>query len=757
MNGNVDKLENGILHGWIKKTDHDGSLSIDCLVNGVLVAQNHLANLLREDLDAAGVGNGEYGFAIPVLDAGAEPSEVDVMIRVAGEMEIALAATFEFSPPSGPYRGNIDEIINGTLFGWIRHSDHEDPLAIECHVDGNVICTGILANHYRKDLKAAGEGHGQYGFIIPLLEAGVAPSEIDIAIRIAGETEVLLSDRLTLTLPVPEYLGRIEVLTPTQIKGWCVDKLAPGDIFDIDVMIDGELFTTIKNDTPRGDLKAKEMSKGLGGILADLPLAWLEKGEHIVSLLLPDGKAVEQPIIIGETRRRIPSPSCSALMPRRLSIVVPIFNAVEDVQMCIERLTAHTPPDVDILLIDDGSTDPRIGEILANASGHESIRVLHCPTNLGFTRTVNRGLIETGRNDVIILNSDARVTPGWIEGMTFAARSEPRIATVTAMSDRAGAFSAPRIGNNNPLPDGVDEITYARVFRRHSIGFYPVVPTGNGFCMYISRACLDEVGLLDAEAFPRGYGEENDFCMRAGRAGWRNIIDDRTYVFHSRSKSFGDEKIELMEAGRQIVDARYPEYKKAIGVFSNGERIRIARFRAQQALAACTNAPRVATRILFVTSTQSGGTPQTNGDLMQGLSTAIDSWVLRCDSKVIELSQIIRGETRIYRTQQLDEPVDPISHRSTEYEAVISAWLLELDADIVHIRHLGWHSLTLPKIAKALGAKVIFSFHDFYALCPTVKLLDENNKFCGGKCTASAGSCSAQLWPEGSLPELKHS
>src|SRR5690606_27338712 len=102
----------------------------------------------------------------------------------------------------------------------------------------------------------------------------------------------------------------------------------------------------------------------------------------------------------------------------------------------------------------------------------------------------------------------------------------------------------------NPLPEGVTEEEFAVAFRRRSDALYPSVPTGNGFCMYIRRTALKDVGLLDAEAFPRGYGEENDFCMRALRSGWRNIIDDRTYVFHERNKSFGSEKESLIKQGR---------------------------------------------------------------------------------------------------------------------------------------------------------------------------------------------------------------
>ena len=57
--------------------------------------------------------------------------------------------------------------------------------------------------------------------------------------------------------------------------------------------------------------------------------------------------------------------------------------------------------------------------------------------------------------------------------------------------------------------------------------------------MYIRRAALADVGAFDAEAFGRGYGEENDFCLRAGARGWRHLLACDTFVYHEGSVSFG--------------------------------------------------------------------------------------------------------------------------------------------------------------------------------------------------------------------------
>ncbi|KGJ23722.1 glycosyltransferase [Paracoccus sanguinis] len=669
--------------------------------------------------------------------------------------------------------GNIDQAAGRLIVGWVKDAASADPITLDLIVDGVKIAEGIVADEHRQDLEAAGIGSGRFGFNwrIPTDGPGLRAGAIVEAVR-AGTREVLL--RHVVVSPAPDGLrhhsrqgvragegrwqAKIEHASPNTLRGWAVDRRDRGLVFAIDVLIDGQFYCVARNDEPRGDLMGLGASEGLGGIRVSLPLERLEAGAHSVSLRFPDGETLSEQVVVDESARSYAlTEGVLPIAPRDVAVIVPVYNAADDVETCIERLARFTPPEVEVVFIDDASPDPAIAGLMRHAAARPGMRVLTNAQNLGFTRTINRALEEVGRKHAILLNSDARVTPGWVEGMLVAAASRPRVATVTAMSDRAGAFSAPELGNANTLPPGVDEITYARAFRRRSLGLYPVVPTGNGFCMFVNRACIDEIGALDADAFPRGYGEENDFCMRAGRAGWTNLIDDRTYVFHDRSKSFGDAKTELMAAGRAVVDARYPEYGKAIRVFTTGADLNLARFRARQAMADCASARAGLPAVLFVVATQTGGTPQTNLDLMTALADGLDSWLLRCDSRELTLSRLDGTHVREVRRHRLAEPVDPIRHHSGEYDAVVRDWIREIGPEIVHIRHLGWHSLSLPSIAKEQGAAVVFSFHDFYTLCPTVKLLDGDNLFCGGTCTATDKVCRAELWDPDSLPPLKNS
>ncbi|WP_406721647.1 glycosyltransferase [Thioclava litoralis] len=677
--------------------------------------------------------------------------------------------------------GNVDLAVDGQIVGWVKFEDSSVPLSVDVLVDGVPVGMSILANLSRKDVAEAGHGDGCFGFecvwasapekrgssVVSIIRSSdhleLISSQIvrefvePVFEKTSDIANVEVSHSLPVPMPIPaNWKGRVERVENGVVRGWVVNLEDVAKISSVEVLIDGVFFCHATNNCPRQDLFKAGMSAGKGGIELKLPLNRLEVGAHILAIKLPSGETVSKEFHVkDDARKRSCVPSLSELIrPEDVAVIVPVYNAFDDVKVCIERLANYSPPELEIVFINDCSPDARISGLLETATVNRNMHVLHNHTNQGFTRTINRGIDAIGSKHAIFLNSDARVTPGWLDGILRAASSRPKVATVTPMSDRAGAFSAPNIGNENDLPVGISEIEFARAFRRRSLAIYPRVPTGNGFCMFVNRECMDEIGKLDADAFPRGYGEENEFCMRAGRAGWTNLVDDCTYVFHDRNKSFGSEKTGLITAGRAVVDERYPEYSQAIKIFSSGADLQLARFRARQAYRDCDYYPNLQDRILFVVATQSGGTPQTNLDLMQNLSDGFDSWLLRCSGKELFLSRLCNGSLELVEHCVLEEAIEPISHTSAEYDYIVSSWLQKYDFSIVHIRHLAWHSLSLPTLAKKSGCDVVYSFHDFYSLCPTVKLLNDRGEYCPDGVDKSDASASQELWPQNSMPSL---
>jgi len=195
-----------------------------------------------------------------------------------------------------------------------------------------------------------------------------------------------------------------------------------------------------------------------------------------------------------------------------VAIVVPVYGAPALVERCLESVLAHTTGRARLIVIDDASPDAAIAPLLARHASRANVSVLRNERNRGFTATANRGIAEAGRADVVLLNADTEVGPNWLTGLRRAAASSADVATVTAVSDNAGAFSVPELERENTMPARWTFEDTARALWFGAGHAYPALPTGNGFCMYIRRAVVDAVGVLDEAAFPHGYGEENDFC-----------------------------------------------------------------------------------------------------------------------------------------------------------------------------------------------------------------------------------------------------
>jgi len=471
---------------------------------------------------------------------------------------------------------------------------------------------------------------------------------------------------------------------------------------------------------------------GVPGNPTGLLLHYAKVGEALglsPSLQFATGSGVSGQARLATLLRSARSPVARSAIPwgirtrtPRVTVAVPIFNGGREVILdCLTALVRHTPRShCDILLMDDASTDPEIVRLLDGFAAEHEILLHRNPDNLGFTRNVNLAFAITP-NDVVLLNSDTVVGPRWLTELRVAAYSNPRVATATALSDSAGAFSTPASGSNQ-TSDIIDTSTAARLSRRAASGGTQDVATGNGFCMYIKRAALDEVGPFDAGHFPRGYGEENDWCMRAREHGWRHVIAIRSYVRHVNAASFGkDKKAALVASAREVLDRLHPTYTAAVSDIGRGSALRAQRQRFTNVLK-LNSTRRAMPRCLFVISTYTGGTPQTNADLMSALQGLYEPWLLVCSSRTMSLYDCTSGSAILRRSHELRAPIGFLTHRSNEYDEIIGDWLTAYDVELMHVRHISWHSLGLIEAADARDIPVCFSFHDFYCACPSVNL-----------------------------------
>ncbi len=248
------------------------------------------------------------------------------------------------------------------------------------------------------------------------------------------------------------------------------------------------------------------------------------------------------------------------------AVIVPVHNAAQELNQCLASVAATVPDETVVIVIDDASQDEAVAPVLDHwrQQTGSNWQFYFQRKNRGFVATVNRGM-EIARGDVVLLNSDTEVTPGWLQGLHRCLSSEPSIATATPWTNNGEIASIPVFCQDNPPPQDRDLV--ARIIASTGTPCYPDLPTAVGFCMAISRPALDQLGLFDEETFGLGYGEENDFSMRVQQAGKRNVLCDDVYVVHLGARSFAPLGLKPDEASMQRLLAIHPTYLEQVQSF----------------------------------------------------------------------------------------------------------------------------------------------------------------------------------------------
>jgi len=266
-------------------------------------------------------------------------------------------------------------------------------------------------------------------------------------------------------------------------------------------------------------------------------------------------------------------------------VVMPVHKGRAETLRAIHCvLAARNDTSCSLLVINDGSPDPVLSESLERHAELGRFCLLVNSAASGFVRAANQGLREARGRDVVLLNADTEVFDFWLDRLRRAASGE-RIGTATPLSNAATILSYPlRLRDNHTnleaSPRTLDTLAAG-------LGLAPVeIPTAIGFCMLIRGACLEQVGCFD-EGFGPGYGEENDFCMRARAAGWRHVAATDTFVWHWGATSFGPDRAARIAVAMAEMTRRHPAYGRMVRRFIASDplehvrrRLDIARIRA---------------------------------------------------------------------------------------------------------------------------------------------------------------------------------
>ncbi len=268
-----------------------------------------------------------------------------------------------------------------------------------------------------------------------------------------------------------------------------------------------------------------------------------------------------------------------------VTVIVPVYADYEATQTCLEGLLRELDKETRhrAIIVNDASPDDRIRVLIDSLAPRKNLQVLTNPSNLGFVGTINRALREIQSGDIILLNADTIIPPGLIARLSSAARLSPDIGTVTPLSNNGEFTSFPVPNRPNDLASVGAIENLDRIAARVNADGVVDIPNGIGFCLYITRNCLNAVGAL-SEDYHRGYLEDVDFCLRARQHGFRHMCATSIFVGHVGTRSFGTQKRSLVVRNLAVLENRFPAYRRECAVFLLADPLKAARQAIESAM-----------------------------------------------------------------------------------------------------------------------------------------------------------------------------
>ncbi|HZX64925.1 MAG TPA: glycosyltransferase, partial [Myxococcales bacterium] len=399
-------------------------------------------------------------------------------------------------------------------------------------------------------------------------------------------------------------------------------------------------------------------------------------------------------------------------------------------------------------------TEPGMRELLTELAANDRVSVLRNATNLGFVATANRGMKASSDGDVLLLNSDTEVFDGFLDRLRAAAHRDERTGIVSALSNNATILSVPAWLKDNPIPPPHDAKSFAALVARSSRREYPEIVTAVGFCMYVKREVLRDVGLFDEEAFGRGFGEENDLCERARKRGYTIRAADDVFVWHKGKASFGDEGRALEATNLQVLERKQPGYLASVNRFIAMNPLAGVQWRIRFALDRERRKRTGSLLFLLHASPWAptpGGTEYHVVDLVRSLRLprAVVAYPRHGALAVAEVFDGDIADAAHYEFGLRRAP-ERYSVHNPEIEAIAVRLVEQFDVRAVHVQHLLNWPIALLTVLAGAGVPVGLSAHDYYAVCPNVNLFDEaRGRPCefdaNGRCDVS---CIASLDPK---------
>ena len=217
-----------------------------------------------------------------------------------------------------------------------------------------------------------------------------------------------------------------------------------------------------------------------------------------------------------------------------LSVVIPSWDGLNLLKVCLSSLTKQTYKDFEIIVVDNGSLDGT-GDFLNQK--YPTVKVIQLDRNYGYAKAANLGIKSSSGAYILLLNNDTKVDKNCLSYLVKAAGGHQECGMVAAkmlsltnpkiIYGAGGYIDA--VGHANTIGwgklDGVEFNQAKKVF---------LVSGGGGL---FKRKLFDEVGLFDEDFF--AYFEDVDLCFRAQLRGFTAWYEPKAIIYHIHKATSG--------------------------------------------------------------------------------------------------------------------------------------------------------------------------------------------------------------------------
>jgi GT2 family glycosyltransferase len=457
------------------------------------------------------------------------------------------------------------------------------------------------------------------------------------------------------------------------------------------------------------------------------------------------GSPVDPGVLLQKPQRAARRGKPPARIPRRgrLALLMPVYRGLTETKAALNSVLAAAPEGARVIVVDDCTPEPALARWLDGLAAAGRILLRRHQQNLGFCAAVNTGLKAAKGRDVLLLNADILLPKNAIETLAAVAYADAANGTVTPLSNEATLCSYPNADGGNSMPDARETARLNRLAQAANGLAAVEIPTAVGFCMYIRHDCLRAAGGFRGEIFAQGYGEENDFCLRARHLGFRHMAATGAFVAHEGGVSFRAAARGLMQRNLLILNDLFPGYHDLILAHQAADPLRPHRARLDEAR--LLTAQKAKGSVLLVSHSHGGGVArQVDADMADLRAQGVQPLLLTTQFPKNPRKTPYPWPALLCAGVAKDFP--NLAFTLPGALPQLLALLRRLRVRRVVLHHRLGHDDSVSGVAAALTVPQDIVLHDYASFCPRVNLLNRPDvnaplRYCGEPAEAGCIAC----------------